>query len=131
MCNKWHSVEKDIGPCRVKIYGNPYGNIVVSGETKDILGELNFSNDIFVKYWAANRPNYGISFAGGGLPFPNEHIAFQDTDNAGVADVIFPILRLNSNLRMEFKSRTILRIRTMKISRATFRNKDCTICKTN
>lgn len=87
MCNKWHSVEKDVGPCRVKIYGNPYGNIVVSGETKDILGELNFSNDIFVKYWAANRPNYGISFAGSGLPFPNEHIAFQDTDNAGVADV--------------------------------------------
>ena len=27
MCDKWTKVEKDIGPCKVEIYGNPYGNV--------------------------------------------------------------------------------------------------------
>ena len=87
MCNKWNSVEKDIGPCKVKIFGNPYGNIVVTGQMKDILERISITNDIYVKYWAANKPNYGLSYAGSGLPFPNEHIAFQDTDNSGVTEV--------------------------------------------
>ena len=41
MCNKWHRVEKDVGPCKVQIFGNPYGNVVVTGQMKDILEKIN------------------------------------------------------------------------------------------
>ena len=84
MCEKWTSVEKDIGPCKVEIYGNPYGNVFINGNMKDILKEINLKNDVFVKYWAANKPTYSCSYAGSGLPFPNEFVAFQNQDNSGV-----------------------------------------------
>lgn len=87
MCNQWKVVEKNAGPCKVKIHGNPYGNVVVTGTVNEILGELNVKNPLYVKYWAANRPTYGLSFSGSGMPFPNEKIAFEDTDNSGVAEI--------------------------------------------
>ena len=64
MCDKWTKVEKDIGPCKVEIYGNPYGNVFINGNLKEILSEINLKNDVYVKYWAANKPNYGTSYTG-------------------------------------------------------------------
>jgi len=87
MCSKWNVAEKIVGPCKVKIHGNPYGNVVITGSTNNVLAELNGANALFVKYWAANSPTYGQSFSGSGLPFANEHIAFQDTNNKGVAEI--------------------------------------------
>lgn len=87
MCGKWNTVDKFVGPCKVKIYGNPYGNIVVHGVVNKILKGLNISNPLYVKYWAANCPTYSYSFSGSGMPFPTEKIAFQDTNNKGVAQI--------------------------------------------
>lgn len=87
MCSKWKAVEKIVGPCKVKIYGNPYGNVVVTGTTNEVLAEINGGNALYLKYWAANSPTYGQSFSGSGIPFANEHIAFQDTNNKGVAEI--------------------------------------------
>ena len=87
MCSKWKAVEKIVGPCKVKIYGNPYGNVVVTGTTNEVLAEINGGNALYVHYIAANSPTYGQSFSGSALPFTNEHIAFSDTNNKGVAEI--------------------------------------------
>lgn len=87
MCSQWKTVDKIVGPCKVKIYGNPYGNVVVTGNTNEVLSEVNATNALYVKYWAANKPTYSQSYSGSGMPFPNEFIAFQDSDNKGVAQI--------------------------------------------
>jgi len=87
MCNQWNIMEKIIGPCKVQIYRNPYNNLVITGNTNQILNEINKFDNVYVKYWAANKPMYRQSFTGSGLPFPNEKIAFENTDNQGMVQV--------------------------------------------
>lgn len=42
---------------------------------------------LFIKYWAANSPNYNSSFSGSALPFPNEKIAYENTPNKNIIPV--------------------------------------------
>ena len=53
------------------------GNIEVTGKLKI----LNKSAKVI--YWAANPPDFGVSFSGSGLPFPSPEVAFQNTKNIG------------------------------------------------
>jgi len=48
----------------------------------------NFSKKLYIKYNASSPPNYNSNFSGSGLPFPNEEVAFENTPNRGVADVV-------------------------------------------
>ena len=43
---------------------------------------------LFVKYSAASPPTYNSNFSGSGLPFPTEDIAFDNTPNKGVAEIV-------------------------------------------
>ena len=51
------------------------------------INNINNSDEIFIKYSASNSPTYNSSFSGGGLPFPTEEIAFQNTPNNGIVKV--------------------------------------------
>lgn len=46
-----------------------------------------YTKKIYVKYSACNPPTYNTSFAGSGLPFPNEDVAFDNTPNRGVVEI--------------------------------------------
>lgn len=64
----------------------PYPNkylYIISGKI------LNFNmNNIFVKYWGANKPTFCKSFSGSALPYPNEKIAFENSINVGMVQVV-------------------------------------------
>ena len=42
----------------------------------------------FIKYSAANPPTYNSNFSGSGLPYPTEEIAYENTPNRGVVEII-------------------------------------------
>ena len=48
----------------------------------------NFKQKYYIKYNAPNPPDYNCNFSGSGLPFPNEEVAFENTPNRGVSEVI-------------------------------------------
>jgi hypothetical protein len=79
MCARWKISEVKFKDTSVKVHYNSQGNFIVQGEAPD---EINF-----VKYWAASPPTYSLSFAGSGLPYPNEEVALENTPNQGVAEV--------------------------------------------
>jgi len=87
MCGKWNTMQKTVGPCKVDVMMNSQGNVVVTGSVNEILKGINMANALNVKYWAASCPTCGYSFTGSCLPFPNEEIAFQKTNNKGVAPI--------------------------------------------
>lgn len=84
MCSKWNIVEKNIGSCKVKIYGSSDGNIIVTGNVNQMLKSINMRHPMFVQYIAANKPTYSQSYAGSGMPYPNKEMAFQNTSNKGI-----------------------------------------------
>ena len=55
-----------------------------------INGKLNrtSSEKHYIKYSAANPPTYNSNFSGSGLPYPSEEIAFENTPNRGVVEII-------------------------------------------
>jgi len=57
----------------------------------------NVLNKLFVKYSAANPPTYNANFSGSGLPFPTEDVAFENTPNKGVVEVV------NGNFMIKIK----------------------------
>ena len=69
--------------CIVKISEN-VEQIEVNGQMNNSLSEISKGNNLFVKYWASNPPDMRSSFAGSGLPFPNEEIAFSGSKNCDV-----------------------------------------------
>ena len=68
--------------CSGIMYNNQAGDILITGSVNS-----NSPNPT-VYYWAAASPDYGTSFSGSGLPFPNPEVAYSRTGNAGtiVAD---------------------------------------------
>lgn len=84
MCSKWESCYKNFEPLNVKLMKNDEGDYLVSGKLKNSLLKYSSKSDVFVKYWAPNSPTYNTSFSGSGLPFPNETVAFQESDNVGL-----------------------------------------------
>ncbi len=88
MCSLWKNTDKEFELCSLKIMNNPYGSYIVKGKLKGALSQLALSQDVYLKFWAANKPTYILSYAGSGLPYPNEEIAFQDTNNIGAVKTI-------------------------------------------
>jgi len=73
--------------CDVRYMSNNNGNCVVIGKVNSFLSQLDEQIDLYVQWWAANRPNYVCSQSGFCIPYPNEAIAFQNTPNYGVIPV--------------------------------------------
>jgi len=42
---------------------------------------------VYVQYWAANPPTWVQSFAGSGMPYANEEMAYQNTPNVGKVEM--------------------------------------------
>ena len=87
---KWsHIIEKSFDTCDVSIIKSNDNNVyVVNGVLKGDMKMLSYTEKIFIKYWAANSPTYNSSFSGSGLPYPNKMVAFENTENIGVAKVM-------------------------------------------
>ena len=80
MCNRWKTSSVQYTDCSLNVNYNSLGNFVISGSA-GVLGA------VFVKYWSSAPPTYSLSFAGSGLPYPNEEIAYEKTPNQGVAQI--------------------------------------------
>ena len=76
----WRSkfFNKDL--CEGIIENNGDGNIEITGKLK-----INVPNAKII-YWAANPPDFNVSFSGSGLPYPSPEIAFQNTKNVGAVN---------------------------------------------
>jgi hypothetical protein len=44
--------------------------------------------NVYIKYSACNPPTYNGSFTGSGLPFPSEDVAYENSPNRGVVEVV-------------------------------------------
>ena len=84
VCDKWRESEYPMKDCLVKTLEDREGSsfIVKGTATGGIL--LRSGGDIYVKYWAANPPTFGSSYAGSGLPYPTEAVAYENSPNSGV-----------------------------------------------
>jgi hypothetical protein len=84
MCPLYKNLNENSFVINLKIKNNNINNsFIISG---NVLGHTN--SEIFIKYSASNPPTYNSNFSGSGLPFPNETIAFENTPNMGVIEVI-------------------------------------------
>lgn len=88
MCNKWNSHDEDYKMCKFKVANNPYGNFKISGSIKDLLLKVSNTTEIYAKYWASNKPTYCQSYTGSAIPFPNEKLAFEGTENKGLIRIM-------------------------------------------
>jgi|SaaInlStandDraft_5_1057022.scaffolds.fasta_scaffold00404_8 hypothetical protein len=87
MCDTWNSSNKALPLCDVDIVKDNNNSFMVSGSLKGDLMSLSNTNNLYIKYWAANSPNYNSNFSGSGLPFPNEEIAFENSHNVGTSNI--------------------------------------------
>jgi hypothetical protein len=86
---QWRSIYKELPLCDVNVMTkNNNAIFVISGMLKGNLLMLAATQQVVLHYIAANSPTYNGSFSGSGLPYPNEHVAFENTENEGVVEVI-------------------------------------------
>ena len=85
---KWKSIYKDLPLCELHIANNQIdSNYLISGILKNHLLALSSYEPLVLKYYAANSPTYNGSFTGSGLPYPNESVAFEKSENVGQVDI--------------------------------------------
>ena len=80
--SNWRRTYFDKDLCKGSITNNGDGNIEISGNLK-----ISNSN-VKIVYWAANPPDYNVSFSGSGLPFPSPEVAFDNTKNIGSVNAV-------------------------------------------
>ena len=62
----------------------------------EVTGKLKIPNpSAKVIFWAANPPDFGVSFSGSGLPYPSPEIAFQNTKNMGSVEAVGGVFKIN------------------------------------
>ena len=88
MCNKWKRTDEEFLLCKFNVYSNPVGNYQVNGLTKGVITDVGAVKQIYAKYWASNKPTYSESYTGSAIPFPNEKLAFEGTDNKGLIKIL-------------------------------------------
>jgi hypothetical protein len=83
MCPKYKNLNESgfIVNLNVKYTNN--NSFVISGDVNNNLFEKRF-----IKYTAANPPTYNNSFSGSALPYPSEEIAYENTPNRGVVEIM-------------------------------------------
>jgi len=80
MCSRWKCSKSQYSDCSLNVNYNSNGSYIINGISQD-------PRATFIKYWAAAPPTYSLSFAGSGLPYANEEMAFEKTPNQGVAQI--------------------------------------------
>jgi len=87
MCNEWKNDSAKFLFTKCDIIHKPNSNkpIIIKGSVNNIFSAISSIN--FIKYWAANSPDYRFSFPGSALPFPNEDVAFENSTNSGVLPI--------------------------------------------
>ena len=80
MCSRWKCSKAQFTDCILDIKFNSNGNFIIDGSSN----QMGASH---IKYWAASPPTYSLSFAGSGLPYPNQEVAFEKTPNKGIAKI--------------------------------------------
>jgi hypothetical protein len=83
MCPRYKNLNENSFVVNLNIKNNNNGVFIISGELNYVSNEKRY-----LKYSAANPPTYNSNFSGSGLPFPNEEIAFDNTPNRGVTDIV-------------------------------------------
>ena len=94
MCNKWNTHDENYKMCKFQVAKNPYGNLKVTGSIKDLLLKVSNTTPVYAKYWASNKPTYIQSFSGSSIPFPNEKLAFEGSENKGLVKVVNNIFEI-------------------------------------
>ena len=87
MCSNFQTANKMLPLCDLNIVKNNDNSLIVNGKLKGNLLQLSNTSNLKVKYWAANPPTYSSNFSGSGLPFPNEEIAFEKSENLGTSNI--------------------------------------------
>jgi len=91
MCSRFKNKNENSFINNIEFIKNNDGSLL-------IYGNINKSFDVdkvYVKYTAANPPTYSSNFAGSGLPYPNEDIAYDSTPNRGIVEVINKKFEIN------------------------------------
>lgn len=84
MCPKFKTKNESDFVVNLKIKKLKDDSFMVSGNVKT----NPLSEQLFVKYSAPNPPTYNSNFSGSGLPYPTEDIAFENSPNKGVVEVM-------------------------------------------
>ncbi len=87
---KWRSIYKDLPLCDLNIMNksDETYKIVMSGTLKGQYLIASATQQLVLHYIAANSPTMNTSFSGSGLPYPNEHVAFENSENEGIVEII-------------------------------------------
>jgi hypothetical protein len=84
MCPSYKNLNESGFVVNLNVQNNNKNSFIISG----ILNYVSLGKR-FIKYSACNPPTYNSSFSGSGLPYPSEEIAFENTPNRGVVEVIY------------------------------------------
>lgn len=87
----WSSIYKNLPLCELKIMNNKTDKtfkIVVSGMLKGKYLLASATQNLILHYIAPNSATMNTSFSGSGLPYPNEHVAFENSENEGIVEII-------------------------------------------
>lgn len=95
MCSRWRKDDSYFGEFSISTYQNSQGDMVLYGKVEPNFFEKFSKYKIQLKYWASNSPDTRASFSGSGLPFPNEEVAYQNTNNQGTYKLINRNFSLN------------------------------------
>jgi len=88
MCSDWKDCDYSNEYCNLTVKQNTYGDMIISGIAKSRLLLTAMYGGVLVKFWAPAKPQRGYSFDGSGIPYPTEAIAYQNSSNIGVAELI-------------------------------------------
>lgn len=84
MCSEYKTKNESMFLDNLNVKKMDDNSLVVSGNV-----DSNYQSEkLYIKYSACNPPTYNSSFSGSGLPFPNEDVAYQNTPNRGVVEVM-------------------------------------------
>lgn len=87
LCQKWIPHSLEIADATLLLQQNLVGDFQIQGELKGEFLQASIYPSARIHWWAANPPTYGQSFAGSGLPYPNEEVAFEASPNNGICNV--------------------------------------------
>ena len=87
MCDTFKNAHKNLPLCDVNIISNNDSSFIVSGNLKGNLLQLSNRTNLYIKYWASNSPTYNSNYSGSGLPYPNEEVAFENSENIGTSNL--------------------------------------------
>jgi hypothetical protein len=87
LCDKWIPHSLEIADATMELYQNLVGDLIVKGQLRGNFAAASLLPTARLRWWAANPPTYGQSYAGSGLPYPNEDVAFEGTPNNGICQV--------------------------------------------